>query len=956
MSRVAYRYVGSAVVLASLSPILMSPRSARADAASRVASSSALPGLAPFVPPFRTVLVTAVDPGLAWRSTFVPAPAWIAQAPFRMMPASLRSPLSWVPRPLAQAEPPPPATSPTGTNSPSTQAPPPPGLTPAPQPAPVPPDEGAAVGAPPVFSSEKVEVIKVTVDRREKRLQDYAGSASAHTQDELERHNVTSMRDVAQLEPSMEVGLVEGNTEVYIRGVGTNDNTELGDPAAATHIDGVYIPRPRGVGAMFFDLERVEINRGPQGTLRGRNATAGSINIVTAKPVLKEWQGEAGLQFGNYSQVLTRGMVNIPLGETLALRAATFSENRDGFYKNAGPVFRRLTPESADVMAYRLGLKWQPFKALTVQVGQDWMQDKGTGVTGSNFAAPLAAGLLPEEIKDPRTTVANSGPQPQENFYHWGIHGDITADFGSVQVQYLGSYRNLHYNQVSGGGTGVDFPGRLPATQDQVDDWDASYWRTTSQSQVHELRFFAPDSARLRWTVGGFLFHETQEVFLGQTADQSNTFAGVEFNQPDVKGDSQAAYADATFDITKEFRATAGLRFTHETKERHGLGAVWLINGVNDDGSNFRFGTEGFRFAEEGRTLFPTQPITDPALAKQIFLNGIGAFGVRDNLGQRLASNNATVNAATITPEVGSYSDNFLDWRAGLDYDLAKDHLVYGTVATGHKSGGFNDNTVVTFPDGHVESIAPTYKPESLLAVEVGSKNLFTGGGLRFNAAFFYYFYRDQVFQTVQQVATVPDPTGTVTQPASTVRFNAAKSHVAGIEMDGSYDLPFGLVLAASGAFLEAKFDEGELFDNRVAFGPTSSLSDHVSIAGNDLPRAPRLSVNYSLSQNIRTSIGWFDWIASAQTRTQQFMTVFNGTGVDPQGQINPNLSDVVPGYTRLDVSVGYARPDGKLRIRGFCSNVTDIAYMTTLINTPGLNLRFFNPPRQFGVQMQLDY
>jgi iron complex outermembrane receptor protein len=805
-----------------------------------------------------------------------------------------------------------------------------------------------------VFTSQEVEVIKVTVDRREKRLQDYAGSASAHSEDDLERQNITSLRDLSAIEPSMEIGVVEGNTEVFIRGVGTNDSTELGDPAAATHIDGIYIPRPRGVGEMFYDLERVEVNRGPQGTLRGRNATAGTVNIVTAKPKLKEWGAEAGLQFGNYSQILTRGMVNVPLGETLAFRAATFSENREGFYKNAGPVIRKATAESAGIMAYRLGLQWVPVKQLTVQVGHDWMQNKGTGVTGSNFNAPLSAGLLPQEIKEPRTVVANSGPQPQEFFYHWGVHGDITADLGPVEVQYLGSYRNLHYNQVTGGGTGVDFPGRTAATPDQIDDWDASYWRTTSQSQVHELRFFSPDSARLRWTVGGFLFHETQEAFLGQTADQSNTFAGVEFNQPDVKGDSQAGYADATFDVTKELRATAGLRFTHETKERHGLGAVWLINGVNADGSNFRFGTEGFRFAAEGRTLYPSQPITDPALAKQVFLNGIGAFGVRDNLNQRLAS--GTFNAGAITPESGSYSDNFLDWRVGIDYDVAKDHLVYGNVSTGHKSGGFNDNTVVTFPDGHVESLAPTYKPESLTALEVGSKNQFSDLGLRFNAAVFYYFYRDQVFQTVQQIATVPDPTGLVTQPASTVRFNAAKSHVVGIEVDGSYQLPLGFVLAATGTFLEAKFDEGSLFDNRVAFGPTSSLTDHVDISGNDLPRAPRLAVNYSLAQTIRTSIGWFDWIASAQSRTRQFMTVFNGNGVDPQGNVNPNLSDEVPGYTRLDLSAGYTRPDGKLRIRAFCTNVTDVAYMTTLINTPGLNLRFFNPPRQVGAQMQLDY
>jgi outer membrane receptor protein involved in Fe transport len=142
-----------------------------------------------------------------------------------------------------------------------------------------------------------------------------------------------------------------------------------------------------------------------------------------------------------------------------------------------------------------------------------------------------------------------------------------------------------------------------------------------------------------------------------------------------------------------------------------------------------------------------------------------------------------------------------------------------------------------------------------------------------------------------------------------------------------------------------------------VAFGPTNnSLTDKVSIAGNFLPRAPRFTINYSLAQNIRTGAGWFDWLVSAQTRTKQFMTVFNGEGTDPSGKLNPLLSDVVPGYTRVDVSAGYTRPDGKLRLRAFCSNLTNIAYMTTIINTPGLNLRFFNPPRQVGVQAQLFY
>ncbi len=130
------------------------------------------------------------------------------------------------------------------------------------------------------------------------------------------------MRQLIATTPYVEVGTSEGNIELYIRGVGSNNNTELGDPAAAPHLDGIYIPRPRGFGTMFYDVERIEINRGPQGTVRGRNAVAGSINIVTKAPKPGAWEAEGSFQLGNYNQRLSKGVVNIPLGEKFALRFA----------------------------------------------------------------------------------------------------------------------------------------------------------------------------------------------------------------------------------------------------------------------------------------------------------------------------------------------------------------------------------------------------------------------------------------------------------------------------------------------------------------------------------------------------------------------------------------------------------------------------------------------------------
>jgi iron complex outermembrane receptor protein len=857
--------------------------------------------------------------------------------------------------PVAQAAPPVPALSPPGA---APVAAPSPVVVPAPvgatpgEPAPLDPDQippellvPATPGAPPSPGSESydpnaVEVVKVTVDRREQNLQKYAGSASAFSGDDLSRVGVTSVRDMAQVNPALEIGTQEGNTEIFIRGVGSTNNTELGDPSAATHVDGIYIPRPRGVGSMFFDLERVELNRGPQGTIRGRNATAGSLNIITAKPKLGQFAAEAGVQLGNYAQRLTTAMVNIPLGDTLALRAATFSENRDPFFHNGGPISTITPAESADNLAYRVGLKWVPSSFVTVNIGHDLTRERGTGYSGANFNGALVAGLLPSEVPDPRSVVYR-GPQPSQSLDHWGVHGDVTLDFGPLLVNYLGSYRDLTYRQITGGNSGVAFPGQVVGNGD-LDNWSTSWWYSASQSQVHELRILTPDTARLRATLGGFFFYEKQQVTLYNTADNSNTYVGGEFNMPYVRGKSTAGYLDAVFDIFKWFRATGGLRVTQESKDRTGLGAVWLVDNANPGGQNFRFGTEGFQPAFGARTLYPAPGQAFDANA--VFLNGVSRFGIRDTLNGFLGPGGPGVfQAGPVSPQLGHYSGTFLDYRAGVDMDLSPTQLLYGTFTTGHTSGGFNDN---------IGNVAPTYKPESLYAFELGSKNELLDHKLRVNAAGFLYIYRDQVFQIIQQVGVNPNPTQP--PPSSAVRVNVGKSHIVGVDFDTSYRLPLGLVIGVSGLVMDARFDEGQIFDNRVAYGPTGSPTDKVNVKDKHLPRAPTLTVNYSLSQNFRTPIGWFDWIASAQTRSEYFMTVFNGNGIDSQGNVNPSLSDVVPSYTRLDLGVGYTRPDGKARLSAFASNVTNVAYMTTFINQPNLNLRYFNAPRQVGVRLNL--
>jgi iron complex outermembrane receptor protein len=179
---------------------------------------------------------------------------------------------------------------------------------------------------------EPAEVV-VTVDRRRKNLQDYSGTAAALSETQLSRLGVSNVRDLPVLVPGLQIGTQESGTNVYIRGIGSDNNTELGDPAVAVHVDGVYMPRARGLGSMFFDITRVEVNSGPQGTLRGRNATGGSINVITNQPNLDEVQANAQATWGSYAERAYEGMLNLPLVPgRLALRVAAKSETHDPYW------------------------------------------------------------------------------------------------------------------------------------------------------------------------------------------------------------------------------------------------------------------------------------------------------------------------------------------------------------------------------------------------------------------------------------------------------------------------------------------------------------------------------------------------------------------------------------------------------------------------------------------------
>jgi iron complex outermembrane receptor protein len=909
----------------------------------------------------------------------------------------------------AAAAPPEPA-APAAAAPSAPEAPPAPEAAPAPGAAPEPVQAGVAAEA----ASESLDApeIVVTIDRRRKDLQDYSGTASAFSASQLSSVGVHSVKDLAVMVPGLTIGTQESGTTIYVRGIGSDNNTELGDPAVALHVDGVYMPRPRGFGALFFDIERVEVNSGPQGTLRGRNAVGGTINVVTKQPNLTEFDAMAEATLGSYSLRAYQGMINLPIvSEQLGLRVAARSEVHDPHWQNAGPLYDLRAPQSQDDYALRVTAKYQPSAAFDLTLAYDLVHEGGTGTVGANFQPALTRRdennniipFDPNDVDNPRRVYLR-GFQPSLDMDHQGVRASANLDAGPVLFEALASYRNLDYKQYSGPTNTIAAVPGLDISSLNPDTFGPSnQWYVTSDSWIGELRAYAPDTDRLRWTAGAFYFYEDQGAFLGQNNDPVTGSAGGEFNMPHTIGWSLAGYADATFDVLEDFRVLGGLRVTHDHKDRKGgFWGQWTglpaaaYPGLTPGTTGGRFGTEGFRYKGFDRPSYVRE--NDSVEARvNLFLDGIASFGARDELpialcndppaaeaGQpplprvRLENGNFRCTAGVRStlpedanifpwvPQDNEVNNNFVDWRAGVEYDLQKNNLLYVTFSTGRKAAGFNDTQA--FADRPLYNSA--YGPESVYSLELGSKNLFFERALRLNASAFYFAYQGMQFQTIVSIPD-DDPNDNNIPPTSAVRQNAdERTDVLGLDLDVSYRLPAGLQAELRALLMDARFSDGTVVnDSRLNFGAGNASVD---LGGNWLPRASPYTLNYTLSQLLYSEVGAFDWVIQGQTRATQYMTVFNGDGtrlVRPAPGFdfeNPNyavaqetvrrFTDIVPTYTIFNVGAGWKHPDGRLSLSAFVNNVFDIAYATPIVSTGATNIRYFNAPRVAGVRARVDW
>lgn len=873
--------------------------------------------------------------------------------------------------------------------------------------------------------------IVVTADRREQDLQDYAGTAAVFQGDDLRARGIQDITDFNDELPGLTVANNGGNVEIWIRGVGSSNNTELGDPAAAFHYDGVYVPRPAGIGSAFFDIERVEVNVGPQGTLRGRNALAGSVNVIAWKPGIGIWDAEAEVGYGNYDAVEARGMINVPVGDNAAFRVAGMYQKNDSYYNNVGPIQDVDVAEARDNKAIRAQFLWEPSDRLSILLAGDYIHEEGTGYTGTNFAGPLGNGVLPEDIEDPRDVIANAFT-PVEDIKHYGLRATISYEADPFTVEFTTSYRDLVRDYDANVPLSPFYPGVIEdlsqrdniftedpddvitdpvILQENLDNFSRFQFITDSESYYNELRIFNTDGP-LIWSLGGMYFREDQYSFLASTGDRGLFFQGVEFNIPNADAESWSVYGDATYELTDRFRITGGLRYTDDKKDRQGVAARYglaLGGGSFECCGGVRYGTEGFQFAGRDRTIIDPDTNGDGTVSQQeIFdfqLDGVAQFGQRDNLDDILLAGPGDIFTNPNIPECldtvsfdffscngftqdpnginnndptrftyafpfegqiflqdGQIRDDFIDWRLRLEYDVTPENLLYALVASGHKSGTFNDNL-------GTGGFFPTTDTENVILYELGSKNEFWIGNVRarLNGSAFYNDYKDQAFSALVSVQTIADfeldqgsvveiPEGTSLALVVGYTFNAADSEIYGANIEGGLEFPGNINWDFNVLWLEATINEAlPIPDSR--FQADVEEVPFRDISGRRLPRTPRWQLNTALSQAIDIPSGVIDWVISAGYRSDTFQTIFNSIDFEQPDNPRLRLNDVVEGYWTFDLGAGYTHgPDGKLRFEVYANNVTNQQQEAAIIITQFDNTRFFTRPRTYGARMRVRF
>ncbi|MEQ1537403.1 MAG: TonB-dependent receptor [Sphingorhabdus sp.] len=713
--------------------------------------------------------------------------------------------------------------------------------------------------------------IVVTAERRDSTIQKTPQAISAVSSETLERGGVVNAGGLQQLVPGVDVNQGGGFSQVRIRGVGGGVVNNFGEPGVAYNIAGIYLAQPYAGNAAYHDLQRVEVLKGPQGTLYGRNSTAGAINIIPNRPKLGEFAGQLSATLGNYDHLEVQGVLNVPLGDKIAARVSVSKLDHDGYFSNG--------QSDADITSFRGQLLFEPSDGFSVLLYADYFKENGKGpgdtplFPGTSFStggaiSPGATG----RYLNPNDPWQNLGA---DFAYSSGLAApnDVSRPYANPSI----SHEQLILSAELKADLGFADLTVIPAlVTTKVDDQLANYAYnsfvfTDAKQTSLEARLSSKPGGPLQWVLGAYLYDQNNN------STQSFFQRGrgyITLGTPTLDTNSFAVFGQATYSLTDDLRITGGVRYTEEKK------------------------------VIAGATVAPGVPA---------FLcpNYIVATGTGLSVTDRCSVTN-----------VGNLKFNATNWKVGLEYDVSDTSLLYGSVSTGFRAGGFNPGAPPN-----------TFPPEELTAYEIGSKNEFMGGKLRLNVSGFYWDYAVESSPVLGPI----NPVGLafIVIPAS--------SHVYGVEMEAAAKLSRNDTLSVNMLYQHAEYDKYSTlaipFIGLPAFVYDGMRRSH----------SPTWSGNVSYEHVFN--------LASGATVTANVDMHFESKTILALQQPEP-IGYSRDGYATGNLSLTYSSPDDNYTIGAFVNNVTDKFVPTSVFQSTSTGNVFqqSQPPRTYGVRASVKF
>lgn len=745
--------------------------------------------------------------------------------------------------------------------------------------------------------------IVVTAQKREENLQRAAISVTAINAEDLTRKGVTDVNQLQTMAPALQVGNSYGPTNQFtLRGIGNVVLNVNIDSAVSTNLDGVPIARPTSVSGMFYDLERVEILKGPQGTLYGRNATGGAINVITRKPEFDSVSGYINASYGNFDALNLNAAVNLPVADKAAIRVAGTISQHDGYYSDGSGDER--------VRAIRGTFRAELADSITLTVGGDYSKSSGVG-----SGATVATNRLDERIglHDPRSTPIYTGtfslptysflsPLTEKDYQdnqQWGVYAalDFDTSVGTLTVQ--PAYRKTHLNFLSSAGSFYS----------RIDEEDVQ--------KTLEVRLVSPKGQALQYVVGAFYMQEDNASNVGFNQQY---FAAYGLFNPSSK--AYAGYARLTYSVTPEFRVSLAGRYTSDKRSSH----QDVVNGL--------VVCPAAVFGTPATYCLNTPSFPNGLVAPTSWVNPAGGYFPAIPWGTTGGLALITYNGITND----SQTFNKFTWRAGLEYDVAPNSLLYATFETGFKAGGFFNS-----PDP-----VRSFGPETVDSWTVGSKNRFLDNRLQINLEGFWLTYKNKQFSHI-----IP-----VTGGTTFATENVGKSRVRGFEIEALGKVTNNTTLNLDLQYLDAK-EISFVYPSLAVLGPPTTGCGFtgptagfytVNCSGQRSVNAPEWTINAGVEQVIPLANGANIKI-NAQTRYQS--SVQTSYDFYAQGQQG--------GYWMSDAYLTYEAPDNKYYVTAFISNIEDTAAVTYTQphprgSVPLLVRQSLTAPRTYGLRVGVKF